>query len=167
MGEHAASNLWRLMAQRDLTAKQVVARTGLDERTIKGIVNGTNKPHARTIHRLAKGLGISVDELLLDPAVLRHRQFDRQTNPVVAEVIDAQAALFDGWTDADFDELHSRFGHGGPLTAEGTVATVKEMNQHRRLHEKLALLLESSQAEVIGGILELMYEKVVVKEEPA
>ena len=69
-------------------------------------------------------------------------------------------------TEADFDELHSRVGAGGALTAEGAVAAVQQMNRKRELHEKLALLLESSQAEVAAGILNVLYEKVVVGQAP-
>ena len=49
-----------------------------------------------------------------------------------------------------------------PLTVEGTLKAVRHMNQKRELHEKLDLLLESSQAEVAAGILDVLYEKIVV-----
>jgi len=57
--------------------------------------------------------------------------------------------------------LHSRFGTGGPLTAEGALSAVSAMNRNRAAHEKLAVLLESSQAELIRGIVEIMYENLV------
>ena len=53
-------------------------------------------------------------------------------------------------------------GAGGALTAEGALAAVRQMNRKRELHEKLDLLLESSHAEVAAGILNVLYEKVVV-----
>ena len=53
-------------------------------------------------------------------------------------------------------------GTGGALTVEGTLAAVRQMNRKRELHEKLDLLLESSHAEVAAGILNVLYEKVVV-----
>jgi hypothetical protein len=80
----------------------------------------------------------------------------------VAEVIESHGDLFDGWSEADFDELHSRVGAGGALTIEGALTAVGHMNHKRELHDKLDLLLESSQAEVVGGILKVLYEKVVV-----
>jgi len=165
MPDHAAENLSRLMAERGLTIKQVVQKTGLDERTIKAVLRGGSKPQARTIHRLAQGLAVPVDEFFVDPAQLLYRRFDRDTNPVVGEVLEKQRHLFAGWTQADFDELHSRFGTGGPLTYEGTVAAVRDMNRRRSLHEKLAVLLETSQAELVAGILELMYQKVTLQDE--
>jgi transcriptional regulator with XRE-family HTH domain len=162
MPDHARENLLRLMAAGGLSIRGVAQRTGLDERTIRGILSGGNKPHAQTLHRLAEGLGVKVDEFFVDPAQLLYRRFDRQTNPIVAEVLEHHGEVCDGWTEAEFDELHSRVGAGGALTVEGTLAAIHHMNRKRELHEKLDLLLESSHAEVAAGILNVLYEKVVV-----
>ena len=105
---------------------------------------------------------MKVDEFFVDPAQLLYRRFDRRTNPMVAEVIETHGALFDGWTEADFDELHSRVGTGGSLTTEGALVAVRHMNQKRELHEKLDLLLESSHAQLAAEILDVLYEKVLV-----
>jgi transcriptional regulator with XRE-family HTH domain len=165
MLEYVAENLLRLMAERGLSIRQSAEQSGLDERTIRAILRGTNKPQARTLHRLAAGLGFSVDELFLDPSHLLRRRFDRQTNPVVDEVMETHQALFAGWTEVDFDELHSRMGAGGALTFEGALAAVHETNRKRMLHEKLDLLLESGQADLIGSILEVLYDQIVVDRE--
>ena len=162
MSIYARENLLRLMAARGLTMCGVAEQTGLHVRTVRGILRGDKKPHAQTLHRLAEGLGVAVDEFFVEPAQLLYRRFDRQTNPVVAEVIDDHKELFHGWTETDFDELHSRVGAGGALTADGALAAVQQMNRKRDLHDKLDLLLESSQAEVAAGILNVLYEKVVV-----
>ena len=53
-------------------------------------------------------------------------------------------------------------GAGGALTAEGTLAVVREMNDSRRMHEKLATLLESGQAKLIRAIVELLYDQITV-----
>ena len=58
-----AANLRRLMVQHGLTVAQVAEQCGLDERTIRGILDGSNRPHARTLHKLAAGLGVSADVL--------------------------------------------------------------------------------------------------------
>jgi transcriptional regulator with XRE-family HTH domain len=50
------------MARLNLTMDQVVDSTGLNERTVKELLRGRNKPHPRTLHRLAAGLGVSADE---------------------------------------------------------------------------------------------------------
>ncbi len=162
--EHAGPNLLRLMARLDLSISEVAQRSGLDERTVRAVLRGTKRPQPRTLHRLAEGLGVSTDEFFLDPSQLLYRRFDRQTNPVVEDLLADDPRLFTGWGQADFDELHSRMGTGGPLTRDGARQAVQEMNRKRRLHDQLDLLLESSQAEIVVAILAAMYEKVVVPE---
>ncbi len=150
------------MARDNLTLVDVVERSGLDERTVKGILNSAQSPQPRTLHRLAQGLDVSVDELFQNPALLAHRLFDRATNPVVDEVIAARPELFDGWREADFDELYSRFGAGGALTFDGALASVDLMNRKRAVQDKVELLMETAQAEVLEGIVEVLYERVLV-----
>jgi len=163
MTQHAGPNLLRLMARLDASISDVAERTGLDERTIRAILHDTKRPQARTLHRLAEGLGVAVEEFFLDPSQLIYRRFDERTNPVVAELLAEQPHLFAGWGEGDFEELHSRMGTGGPLTSEGAIQVVRDMNQKRKLHEKLDVLLESSQADLAATLLTAMYEKVVVE----
>lgn len=90
------------MARDGLTVQRVVERTGLDERTIKSILSGTSKrPHAKTLHKLAAGLEVAVDELFQNPGTLTHKSFDRETNPLVDEVVNEQPELFEGWTESN------------------------------------------------------------------
>ena len=140
--------------------RRLAEQSGLDERTIRGILRGGHTPHAETLRRLAQGLGVAVDELFVEPAQLLYRRFDRQSNPLVAEVVAEHKRLFKGWTEADFDELHSRVGTGGALTVEGTLAAARAMNRKRQLHDRLDLLLESSHAEIVAGILDVLYERM-------
>jgi DNA-binding XRE family transcriptional regulator len=163
MSGHAKDNLQRLVAAAGMSIHEVAQLTGLDKRTIRGILNGVKKPHTQTLHRLAVGLGVSVDELFIDPAQLLYRRFDRLTNPMVEEALANHCDLFNGWTQADFDELNSRVGMGGPLTMEGAISAVSLMNRKRDLHGKLDVLLESSQAEVAGDILDVLYEKIALR----
>jgi len=141
-----------------MTIEQVAAKSRVDQRTIQGILDGSKRPHARTLHRLAAALAVSPDEFFLDPARLVYRCFDQATNPLVAEVMENHPESFSGWTEADYEELNSRFGTGGPLTAEGALAAVEAMNRNRKTLEQLAVLLESSQAELIRGIVAVMYD---------
>ncbi|HVU85943.1 MAG TPA: helix-turn-helix transcriptional regulator [Pirellulales bacterium] len=155
-----AHNLRRLMAQLDLTVLDVARRTGLDERTVKSILAGaSSKPHARTLHQLAQGLGVETNEFFQSPLLAGRKQFDRHTNPTVDELLDSRPELFSEWCVADFDELYSRMGMGGALTSEGALRAAEAINRKRELHDKLALLLETEQADVIAGILELFYQR--------
>ena len=157
-----AANVRRLMARNGMTLSALVKSSGLHERTIKGILNGSSKPHARTLYRLAIGLGVSTDELHQSPSLLAHRQFDRRTNPAVEQIVDSHPELFEGWTETDFEELRSRFGTGGALTPEGAAEAVGAMNLKRAVHQKVALLLESGEAPLLVGLVDLLYQKIVV-----
>jgi transcriptional regulator with XRE-family HTH domain len=151
------------MARNGLTTQQVAEASGLNLRTVLAILNGESpRPQAKTLHRLAQGLGVDVDELFQNAATLAFRSFDRATNPVVAETIASHPDLYAGWTSADFDELYSRFGTGGSLTIEGTLAATRAMNTKRAVLDKVALLLESNEAALLQGIVDLLYDKIVV-----
>lgn len=159
-----AQNLRRLLARQGLSVAELIDRSGLDERTVKNVLNGSNqKPHARTLHQLAVGLDVSADELFQNPALLARRSFDHESNPVVDEVVGARPELFDHWSAADFDELYSRFGAGGALTFEGTLSAVEQMNARRELMRKVALLLETHQRDTLRGIIDVLYQQVIVE----
>jgi transcriptional regulator with XRE-family HTH domain len=163
--DRTGENLRRLMAGLGLTTEQVAARSEVDKRTIHGILDGSKTPQLRTIGRLAKGLGVSSDEFFFEPAQLLYRHFDRATNPVIDEAVESHPEIFADWTVVEFDELQSRFGTGGSLTPEGALIAAREMNGKRQLHEKLAVLLESSQSEVAAEIVEVLYQKAVKEKE--
>jgi transcriptional regulator with XRE-family HTH domain len=159
-GHIIATNVRRIMARDGLTFVDVVEATRLDERTIRGLVRGENKPHARTLHKFAQGLGIAVDELFEQPRVSTPQSFDRATNPLVDEVVDAHPDVFQTWSTADFDELSSHFGTGGALTEDGVLATAESINAKRALLRQVAVLLESSEAELLADFVELLYRRV-------
>jgi transcriptional regulator with XRE-family HTH domain len=156
------ANLRRLMARQGVTIDELVERTGIDGRTVRAMLAGKHKPHAKTLHRLAAGLGVQADEFFQDPSLLAYRSFDRATNPIVDEVVEAHPRLFAGWSQHDFDELYSRFGTGGGLTAEGTLAVVKQMNRKHELMRKVAVLLESNESELLAEMIEVLYKRAVV-----
>lgn len=150
------------MARDGLTFDDVVQATGLDERTLRGLVRGTNRPHARTLHKLTTGWGISIDELFQPPSLLARRSFDRATNPLVDEAIAARPEVFDQWSEAEFDELYSRFGIGGPLNEAGVLAAAQVMNDRRALLKQVCIVLESSEADLLAQFVELLYRRVTV-----
>jgi len=155
-----SANLRRLMAQHGLTTAQVAEQCGLDLRTVVGVLKGTKKPQPRTLRKLAAGLGVSADELFLDPSLLLQRNLDRAANPVVDEVLADHPNLVEGWTEADFDELYSRVGAGGGLTRVGAVDAIHLMNRKREALRRVEVLMESGEAELVEGIVEVLYRKV-------
>jgi transcriptional regulator with XRE-family HTH domain len=166
IADRLAANLLRIMARQDLSVAEVVDRAGLDARTVRALLAGRAvRPHAHTLHRLAAGLEIEADELFAPAALLARRRFDRATNPVVDELTVQRPDLFEGWTEAEFDELHSRFGAGGALTAAGALDAVQTMNRNRAVHERVAVLLESGEGELLCQIVEALYRRVLVRQE--
>lgn len=147
------ANLRRVMAERNLTLGDVARAAGVAIPTVRGIVEETQRPHPRTLHKLSAGLGVSVDELFApitprdpDPVAAALR-FDRRTNPAVAEAISSHPDVFRDWAAADFDDLYSRVAVGGELTEEGALAAAAAINERRALLAEVALLLETDQAD--------------------
>jgi transcriptional regulator with XRE-family HTH domain len=153
-------NLRRLMAREGLTFDEVVQAAELDERTLRAIVRGRTNPHARTLHKLAQGLGVSADELFRPPGRNSSRQFDRATNLLVENVAARHATTFTNWSDAEFDELYSRFGTGGQLTEEGVLAAAQAMNAKRDLWRQVSVILESGEAELLSRFIDVLYCRV-------
>jgi|GEM_PF-629936 len=167
MSEWVGENLRRWMARQGMSASELARRSGLDRRTIRALLAGQKRPHWRTVQRLADGLAVPTDQLLLPPPKSPRQHLDRQSNPAVAELIAQQPQLFAGWTEGDFDELFSRFGAGGPLSRHGALQAVRHMNQNRRTHEQLALLLETSLAEPVRQLIDALASLVVEPIDPS
>lgn len=58
------SNLKRLREQRVLSLTDLARISGVNRITINRIENGKQKPLPRTVHKLAAGLRVSVEELI-------------------------------------------------------------------------------------------------------
>jgi transcriptional regulator with XRE-family HTH domain len=155
-----AGNLRRIMARDDLTYDQVVTATGLDERTLRTLARGASHPHARTLHKLAQGLGVSIDELFRPAGRAGPWKFDRATNSLIESCVAGHAELFSNWSESDFDELYSRFGIGGQLTEEGVLAAAHATNAKHNLWRQVSIILESSEAELLSQFVNILYGRV-------
>ncbi len=154
------------MARDDLTFDQVVAATELDERTLRSLARGASHPHARTLHKLAHGLGVEIDELFQPIGRAPSRQFDRATNTLVESCVAGHAEFFHNWSDGDFDELYSRFGTGGQLTEEGILAAARATNAKRDLWRQVSVILESGEAELLSRFVNVLYGRVTSAAQP-
>lgn len=161
-----ALNLRRIMARASLTFEDVVAATELDERTIRCLVRGTTNPHARTLHKLAHGLGVPIDDLFQPVIRNSHRQFDRATNTLVKGVVAHHQKEFADWSEDDFDELYSRFGTGGQLTEEGVLEAAQAMNAKRDVWRQVNVILESGEAELLSQFVSVLYGRVTTNPTP-
>ena len=156
-----AMNLRRIMARDDLTFDQVVEATQFDERTLRSLVRGATNAHARTLHKLAEGLGVSIDELFLPPGRLSARRFDRATNSFVENFVAEHPQVFRNWSEADYDEFYSRFGTGGQLTEEGILVAAQATNAKRHLWRQISIILEAGETELLTQFVELLYVRAM------
>jgi transcriptional regulator with XRE-family HTH domain len=157
-----AGNLRRIMARDDLTFEQVVTATQLDERTLRSLARGVTNPHARTLHKLAMGLGVEIDELFQPIGRTAPTRFDRATNSLVESCVAEHAETFRHWSQAEFDELYSRFGTGGQLTEEGVLAAARLTNAKRDLLRQISVILESGEADLLSRFVDVLYCRATV-----
>ena len=159
--------LRQIMAEQGLSQRDVALLTGLSPRTVQGVVDESARPHPRTLQKLAAGLGVSVVDLFTDPAASAAADFDRRTNPAVAEVVASRPELFENWTPTEFEELFSRFGVGGELTEAGAVAAAAAINARRELLQQVTLLLETEQADLLRDFVAMLARRVQIETESA
>jgi transcriptional regulator with XRE-family HTH domain len=156
-----AANVQRLMARAGVTRNELAIRAELDDRTLNQVLNGkSRRPHARTLHKLAAGLDASVDEFFRPCLSADRFEFNRLTNPLVDDVLAEDPRACADWSDAEFAELYSHFGTGGGLTADGTRQVIAAINRKRDLQFKVAVVMETHLADVLGELIELLYRKV-------
>jgi lambda repressor-like predicted transcriptional regulator len=143
---------------------------GLSRTTLhKLLTQGTRFPHRRTVTRIAAALGVSPAELWGDAASgsdaatpgarpttslsAARSTLDRATNPCVTEVASESPALFSRWQPADWDQLYSTFGTGGPLTPDGVRAAAARINRRREAVRQLELIMETHLADVAAEFI--------------
>jgi hypothetical protein len=70
--------------------------------------------------------------------------------------------MFHNWSEAEFDELYSRFGTGGQLTETGIAAAAQATNIKRNVWRQVSVILESGEAKLLTEFIELLYGRVTV-----
>ena len=156
-----ADNIRRLMVQSGMTVRDVVAATGIHARTIQALMSGDQKPHAKTLHKLAEGLGVSTHEIILDLPQTDAAQFDWGTNPIVQEIVAEEPNLFAHWSAGELEELASRFGTGGELTRDGVRIAIEAMESRRSVLDKVVVLLESDQSDLLAEFVDMLYRRAI------
>ena len=126
------------------------------------------RPHARTRHRLAAGLGVPADELFQNPSVLAHRLFDRQTNPRGGRGHGQPSGAFRGLARRRLRRAVQPLRGRRRADRRRRLRTVEGMNRRRDLHRKVAIVLESHEAELLEQMIDTLYRRVVIvsPEEP-
>ncbi|MBL9083183.1 MAG: helix-turn-helix transcriptional regulator [Planctomycetales bacterium] len=161
--DRLSRNLAAILRERRMTPAVLAAQAGIDEAIVRALVRGEiTRPSLTTLDALSAALHVDVCELLADGLRGDVRGFDRRTNPVVAEVAADHPQLFKDWSPADYDDLYSRFGVGGPLSAEGTLACAQAINDRRALALKVAVLLETEHGAALAQTVDRLYSSAVL-----
>lgn len=170
-----AERIQRHRLQKGWDQGDLARRAGVSRTTLYSLERGlTRSPRATTLAALAKALGVEVEELLPEIAVPevihpsdsssspagRQRDFDRRTNPLVADVEQDSPELFRGWSESDWDELYSTFGVGGALTRAGVATAATELNRKREVVRRLQIVLETHLSEVAARTIDVLYDLV-------
>ncbi len=69
--------------------------------------------------------------------------------------------VFTDWSDAEFDELFSRFGTGGQLTESGVLAAAEAMNAKRDVWRQVNVILESGEADIFAEFVDVLYRRAI------
>ena len=155
-----ATNLRRIMARDGLTFEDVVAATELDERTLRGLVRGAEpiRMPARCIS-WPRAWAFRIDELFQPVGQAPRGNSIGPPTRWSKTCVAAMLHRFENWSEADFDELYSRFGTGGQLTEAGVLAAAEAMNAKRDLWRQVSVILESGEAELLANFVELLYRR--------
>lgn len=155
---------------------ELAKRARVSRTTLFKFANGrTAKPRFSTLLRIAEALE-TTPEALLDHAPRQRgktelpiitmrrdassREFDKDTNPLVAEYCGNNRHLFAGWSSSDWDELHSEFGTGGALNETGVALAVQRINEKRECLRKVSVLLETHLGEVTSEMVNCLFRMV-------
>ncbi len=158
-------NLRRLMAAKNLTLNEVARRSGLDVRTVHGILNNPRaRPHARTLHKLAQGLAVPVEELFQNPAALSTSAVARGTNPLIQRILKEQPELFDGWESADFHHLVQFSDRYNIQHPPELLQLVNSINRIRQLYPEILTILMSSYGTLFVKVVE-SFSAIVEKDQ--
>ena len=138
-------NLRRLMAAKNLTLAEVARRSGLDVRTINGILNNPQaRPHARTLHKLARGLRVPVEELFQAPPQLIQHPQRAVSHPGIRRLLQERPDLFDGWEASDFARLESLCEERQVRQIAQVVQLATLVNRTRQLSSGILRILASN-----------------------
>lgn len=164
-----AERVRRECLRRGWDISELAERAQVSRTTLYHLEKGhTQRIRASTIRAIADALGVSVEHLLTGQdaeagsrrAERGPREFDRATNPAVADVARERPAVFQGWSDDDWDELYSQFGVGGQLTPLGVLSAAESINEKRETIRKLHVVLDTHLKDVAREMIDTFYRMV-------
>ncbi|MFN0053490.1 MAG: helix-turn-helix domain-containing protein [Planctomycetales bacterium] len=147
----------------DLREEKLAPRSSASLSDTRAGLSGGDRETSPAPRLRARGEGLPWGLAAMDS---QRREFDRATNPVVAQVAGEQPELFTGWTDEDWDELYGQFATGGALREEGVRQTVQRINHDRETLYRLRVVLQTHLGTVAAGMVDTLYKLVSVEPQP-
>lgn len=177
---HLAERLRAERLRRGWDSGELARRAGISRTTLYHLERAhIDYPRRSTLGKLAAALELPAEQLLGEhlgsaagrgPDAARHGHgpglCDRITNPIVAEVSIERPALFRDWQPADWDELYSAFGTGGPLTPDGVIQAANLIGRKRETLRRLSIVLETHLEEVAQRLIDALYQMVRPADNP-
>jgi len=149
---------------------ELAEHAGVSRTTLIHLERGaTQEPHAATLSKLAHALDIPPEQFVAAQSIEVAREqtdFDRQSNPALAEAAERYPQRFRHLTPADWAELAGQFGVGGGLTVEGALAAVDRLQSDKDTLHKLKLVLQTHLREPAQQLIEALYRSVEVTRDP-
>lgn len=173
-----ASKIAKLAAELGWNQEDFARHTGLSRQTVQQIFheNGSRRLRNDTVSRCAKALGFTVHELrssTVERLVLRVDQsgspraplassqlFDLATQPALRTWLQQNPERARGLTPAEFDELLSLQGTGGPLTAQGVEHFVARQARTRKLIQELHLIAGTEYLDLVEQLFDLICARI-------
>ncbi|QDT52036.1 helix-turn-helix protein [Caulifigura coniformis] len=162
-----AARVRRERMHRGWDVVELERRSGIGRTTLYHLEKGhTQRVRSSTLAAIARAFEMEAGQLMGagdDPRAVERRlsaEFDRATNPAVAEVARERPEVFEGWTQDDWEEINSQFGVGGQLTPLGALKAAEAINEKRETVRQLQVVLETHLREVAREVIETFYRMV-------
>jgi len=174
------SKIARLVRQRGWNQEECARIAGVSRLTVRGILQATpRRLHNATLAKFARALDLTVNdlcELPLETLLARPhksgtddqqsepkkhaRAYEEATQPELLAWAQDHGQRAGKLSPAEWDELLSLQGTGGPLTADGVEKFVDLIERKRILQEKIAAIAGTEQIDLLEQFVELLYEKI-------
>jgi transcriptional regulator with XRE-family HTH domain len=172
-----AAKIARLVEERGWNQEDFARITNLNRQTVRQILRAEGRKLRNvTVQACAKALGLTVSELRALPlerllprmhgrpaadgedAILR--LLEQATQPELRHWIERNPDRARDLGDAEFDELLSLQGDGGPIARYGVEQFIVRIERRRRLVQQVKAVADSDYLELLEQLVGLLHEKV-------
>jgi transcriptional regulator with XRE-family HTH domain len=176
-GSQLCSKIARLVEERGWNLEEFARNAKLNRLTVRQIIlDGKRRLRNATVSACAQALGLSVNELRMQPLerllermrplgapgnpdTLR-RLYERATQPELVAWIERNPDAAAKLTDDEMDELLSLQGTGGPLTRFGLQHFLHLLERRRQLRFKMEAVAGTEYLDLLEKLVDLLYDRI-------